>query len=48
MSKKALGKGLNALFSEDPVDQENDIKEVDIYHIQPDKINLERTLIRRH
>ncbi|MGI6563776.1 MAG: ParB/RepB/Spo0J family partition protein [Clostridia bacterium] len=37
MSKKALGKGLNALFSEDPVDQENDIKEVDIYHIQPDK-----------
>jgi hypothetical protein len=35
MSKKALGKGLNALFSEDPVDQENDIKEVDIYHIQP-------------
>jgi ParB family chromosome partitioning protein len=37
MSKKALGKGLNALFSEDTVDQENDIKEVDIYHIQPDK-----------
>ena len=37
MSKKALGKGLNALFTEDPAGDNKEIKEVDIYCIQPDK-----------
>lgn len=43
MSKKALGKGLNALFTEDPVENTQEIKEVDIYYIQPDKNQPRKT-----
>lgn len=43
MNKKALGKGLNALFAEDLTDHKQEIKEIEIYNIQPDKNQPRKT-----
>ncbi len=43
MNKKALGKGLNALFNEDISDNKQEIREIEIYNIQPDKNQARKT-----